>query len=258
MKPSDELLLRAAAQRKRLTTIVGTVRVWHDRAQAAKAWQGWVATRPSGSVSILAPQGPEGPRSRLVDRIRDTIRAPSAGITTRLGAPTPFDATPSNITSRLWLERPARWRVETTADDGGSTGVLVIDDERWEFGVVSPKGVERQETDNSSALTLHAAVAGLIEADGILRVLNLEPAGKVVHAARSCYRLIGSLTDPSDFPVWPADSYELLLDVHIGIMLRFEARSGGAPYANAEFTEVAYGRAISEDAFALGAPPRSL
>jgi len=134
----------------------------------------------------------------------------------------------------------------------------VIDAERWDFGVVTPKGVERQETDNSSALTLHAAVAGMIEADGILRVLNLEPAGKVVHAARSCYRLFGSLTDPSDFPVWPADSYELLLDVQAGIMLRFEARSDGAPCANAEFTEVAYGRAIPEDAFALGAPPKSL
>lgn len=260
MKPSDGLLVDAAAQRETLTTVVGTVHVWHDRARAVKVWQGWVASRPPGSVTTLTPHGRARPRPRFLDRIWDRVRSPSAGMTNGSGAATPFDQTPPSVTSRLWLERPARWRVETTADEGEATGVLVIDGEHWDFGLVSrdDEGVERKESDNSSPLALHASVAGMIDVDDIVAKLDLEPAGTVVHAERNCYRLIGTLTDPDDFPVWPGDSYDLLLDSLMGILLRFEARSGGAPHAKAEFTEVVSGGKIPADAFAFGTSPMVL
>lgn len=260
MKPNDELLVDAAAQRETLTTVVGTVRVWHDRARAARAWQSWVASRPPGSVTTLTPHGRARPRPRFLDRIWDTVRPPSAGMPNASAAATPFDQTPPRVTSRLWLDRPARWRVETTADEGEATGVLVIDGAHWDFGLVrrGNEGVERQESDNSSPLALHASVAGMIDVEGIVAKLDLEPAGTVDHATRNCYRLIGTLTDPDDFPVWPGDSYELLLDSHAGMLLRFEALVGGAGYANAEFTDVSFGTTIPADAFDLGIPRTTL
>lgn len=113
--------------------------------------------------------------------------------------------------------------------------MLVIDGDRWDFGVVNrvDPGVVSHASDDPSRLTLHAIVAGMIDASIILGQLDLEPAGMAVHAGRRCYRLQGSLTDPDDSPVWPADSYDLLLDDQAGILLRFDASSGGAPFASA-------------------------
>ena len=260
MKPNEELLSDAAAQRLTLTSVEGTVRVWQDRARAAQAWQSWVASRPPGSVTGLTPPGRTPARFRFLDRIRGTVGSSSAGMTKGVRTATPFDETPPNITSRIWFDRPTRWRVETTADEGQATGVLVIDGGRWDFAAVrrDHRGAETQESGDTQPLTLHASVAAMIDADSILGKLTLEPAGMVVHAGRNCHRLSGLLIDPDDFPVWPADSYDVLLDSLMGILLRFEARSGGAAYARAEFTDVTSGRTIPADVFELGTSPKSL
>ena len=80
------------------------------------------------------------------------------------------------MTSRLWLDRPGRWRVETTADGGDATGILVRDGDRWDFEVVGSDEREGdpRESDGRLPLTLHAVVADMIDADRLLGLLNLK------------------------------------------------------------------------------------
>lgn len=253
---NDEILAHAAAQRDTLTTVIGTIRIWNDRTAAAAAWHRWVASRPPGSASALVRREPTRSRSTWVGRLMDRVRQQPLGSTGRQSAATPFDAAPSSITSSVWLERPKRWRAETRAEGGAETGILVIDGERGMFAVASrdDQGIERLEPGKTSPLGLHAIVAAMIDAEQVLGLMKVEPAGTAVHAERDCFRLVGSLVDPDDFPIWPAVSYDLLLDSEFGILLRFEASSADTRIAGAEFMNVRFGTVIERDVFELSAP----
>ena len=244
------------AQLSVITTLIGTVQIWQDPPLADEALRRWVAGRPPGSVSPLSPQEAPGPLNRWMNVPPRWVRSRRDVSHESETSPKPFDAFPPKATSLIWHVRPDRWRVETTGEGGLETGVLVIDGGRGEFALASRSddGTERMDAGKTSPLGLHAIVAGMIDAEQILGLMNLERAGAAVHAGRQCTRAIGSLLDPDAFPVWPADSYDLLVDNTSGIILRFEAGSAEGPIAGAEFTALRVGAPIAEDTFTLSAP----
>lgn len=247
----------AADQRARLTTIVGTVRVWNDREVAAGAWQRWIASRPTGSVRVLASYGPIRPWSGWTAWLANRIRRWPLGTSGRVSSATPFDVAPPRTVSSIWVAPPNRWRAETRAEGGAETGVMVLDGDRGGFAVIGRdhQGVERVEPNAESPLGLHAIVMGMIDAEQILGRLSLVSTGSATHQGRECYRLVGSLSDTDDFPVWPADSYEVLLDRRRGILLKYTAMLDSVPYAGAEFSEVAFDVELPADTFSLTESP---
>ena len=94
---------------------------------------------------------------------------------------------------------------------------MVLDGDRGGFAVIGRdrQGVERVEPNAESPLGLHA----------------------------------------NDFPVWPADSYEVLLDRRRGILLKYTALLDSAPYAGAEFSEVAFDVELPDDTFSVTESP---
>ena len=134
---------------------------------------------------------------------------------------------------------------------------MVLDGDRGGFAVIGRdhQGVERVEPNAESPLGLHAIVMGMVDAEQILGRLSLVSTGSATHQGRECHRLVGSLRDTDDFPVWPADSYEVLLDRRRGILLKYTAMLDSVPYAGAEFSEVAFDVELPADTFSLTESP---
>lgn len=170
---------------------------------------------------------------------------------------TPFDAIPERMVSSVWVAPPHRWRAETTIEGGAETGILVLDGSRSGFAVASrdPQGAERFEPNKESPLSLHGIVLGMIDGDETLDLLDLESVGMALHGGRECFQLVGSLRDSDNFPVWPADSYEVLVDRHRGILVSFTARLGTTPFASAAFSTVAFDVELPDDTFAVSESP---
>lgn len=237
------------------TTLIGTVRIWRDPESLNEAWRNWVGGRPPGSVAALSPHH-QTRRFSL-----DGLLAKRVGGLPRANrrdnpAQSPFDAFPPIAVSHVWHRQPDLWRTETTADEGSKTGVLVLRGARSGFAVASREkdGTYRLETAKTSPLTMHGIIPDMVQGNRVMTLLATQPVGVAVQAGRECDRLVGSLVDPDEFPVWPADSYDVLFHRLSGVILRIEAKSKGGPIAGAAFTEVVFDGPIEEGAFDLSAP----
>lgn len=236
-------------------TLIGTVRIWSDPPSLNEAWRRWVDARPPGSVGALSP-GHDSRRISLGGFLPKRVRSPSTPREHMEATPTPFDAFPAAAISRIWHIEPGRWRAETTAEGASETGVLVMDGDRNGFAVArrDVAGQYRMDLVKTSPLGLHGVIPDMVRGENILRVLTVESRGIGVQAGRKCARLVGKLIGTDDFPAWPADSYDLLVDQATGSILFIEAESEHQAIARAEFIEVAFGAPIDETIFALSVP----
>ncbi len=248
----EEILAEAARGRRALLTMTASASVWQDRAAVDGAWRRWANRRPPGSVAPL-PAAQGRPRFRGAPRIRGWLgvrREP------QLVAPSPFEATPTRLVASVARALPDRWRVETRADDQRETGLLVVAGQRWwsAVRVLDADGTERIRTAGNAVPVVHSAIAEMLEADHLLSQLNVAVVGDVVHAGRTCVRLSGTLRDSDEIAIWPADSYDLYLDVEHGVLLRFAAVVDGDEAAVAVLSDTSFNIEIPDETFTRDPP----
>lgn len=255
----DGLLDGAARRRAGLTSIQATANIWHDEALVSAAWQRLIAHLPEGSIREYAPALSSDRRGLL-------RRAPWAAIRGWLGrdGPTtvnsPLATMPGTLVSVVFRALPDRWRVETRADGDPETSVLVIDGRRWWSAIRerSSVGIDRAHPMRGTVLGLHAAIGAMLDPDDLLRrQLRGVSVDDAVYADRQCLRLVGATRELGDWAIWPADTYDLLLDRQFGILLRFAAVVDGAVVASADLSDLRFNGAIPDEVF-LAEPPRDV
>jgi len=249
----DEALLdEAAHHRLALRSLQATAAIWHDSASISARWQRLLQQMPEGSIGELTPARSSNRRwlPRRVTRDGHT----GQGIReTTIGRGT----IPSAFVSVVFREFPSRWRVETRADGDPETSVLVINGGRsWSAAYESRSGVSGPlHLPHSSFVGIHASIAAMLEPDDVLRrQLQGVSLDNAVWEQRQCFRLVGATKETGDWVVWPADSYDLLLDREFGILLRFAAIVDDAVIASAELSHLRFNAAIPDALFSAEPP----
>jgi hypothetical protein len=160
-------------------------------------------------------------------------------------------------TSRLWHERPNRWRQET---DGSGTTYRVADGEGpwWyyrppDWANCSPTngGEFSADTELSSLLDPYEIRYSLGDCDlrivGRAELLGRETIEVEAKAISWGYAPIG--------PFWEgADDYLVLVDAEVGAILRFASRLRGEECDSFEMLAVVFDEAFPEDTFVLNLP----
>ena len=237
MDTLGDLLELLYGARDRFSTLRATVRTWRHVDRANEAMNRWAAQQPRGSVAVLGVSGahgsePERPQSIVEEQ-----------------------------TSRLWLQKPSRWRHETDLAHGG-TQVKIMDGDLW--WVYDPRNgartnemadqPERMRTGIGHALTL------MLDPSVIIPGLSMEPLGRRVHAGRDAVAVRGLPrplhTERAGPELWPgADEYELLVDAERGVLLRHAAGMDGEEFAGNEITSVVFDEVLLDDVFTFTPPP---
>jgi hypothetical protein len=249
----DEALLdEAAHHRVALRSLQATAAIWQDSASISARWQRLLQQMPKGSIGEFAPARWSSRRwlSRalaLGGRVGQGKRDSAAGRGT----------TPSAFVSVVFREIPGRWRVETRADGESETSVLVINGSRsWSAAYESSSdGNGPLHPPHSSFVGIHASIAAMLEPDDVLRrQLREVSVENAEWEKRQCFRLVGAIREIGDWAVWPADSYDLLLDRQFGILLRFAAIVDDAVIASAELSDLRFNAAIPDGLFSAEPP----
>ena len=160
----------------------------------------------------------------------------------------------SEQTVRLWLERPGRVREEL----GGEYSQTRVLNGQKLWVRASALGVIEQDVGGDSGFSGHHAIlfsplmipAGAeVELGGPSTVAGR--AGIAVHASpRKKVEVIGL-----GLGAGGADEFELVVDSERGILLRIEARLGGAPFDIVEFVEIAFDEQLDPGLFELSLEP---
>lgn len=158
---------------------------------------------------------------------------------------------------RVAIEQPDKARAEFAA--GGETVVQVLRDRTaWTWSPA--QGAQTYEPGGPPAIGAGSAAA-LLQPYQLLPAVELEVRGRTAAAGRAAFvvRAVPVRRDDGeperDIDLGRgADECHLLVDAERGVILRSEARLGGAPFRVLEMEAVAFDEALSDDMFPV-APP---
>ena len=162
--------------------------------------------------------------------------------------------------SRLWHERPDRWRQETDPGDGSGTVYRVADGKGpwWYYG--APDRAHYSPT-NGGEFSPDKELSCLLDPYEIRYDLgdsNLRIAGQAELLGRKTIE-VGAEAVSWDYapsgPFWEgADDHLMSVDAQIGTILRFASRLRGEECDVYEVTELAFDEDFPQDTFVLNLP----
>lgn len=168
--------------------------------------------------------------------------------------------------SRLWHERPNRWRQETDRSDGSGTVYRVADGAGpwWFFS--PPDGADCSPT-NGGEFSPDEELSGLLDPYELrYNELNYHILGTGTRTfghgetveVRKSIEVGAEAVSWNYAPLEPfgvgADDYLLSVDAQTGIILRLASRLGGEEYESFEVSEIAFDEGFAEDTFRLELP----
>lgn len=242
MSSLGDVLERLHTAWSRLDSAQGTMRLEYEATRGRLAWDAWAHGHPAGSVVELR----ERPGANAT-----RTEAPGGSVREEL--------------VRFWMAKPWRWRVERlpvgVLDPSAATEQLhIVDGARWWLW----------SRGNDAITNAHAADPEQVQSGGVDQALTilLDPAplsgtlrmtvtGASDHLGRPGDLIEATPRDTQIDPgLWPgADSYTLMADGQLGILLRAEARLAGERFALSEFTALELDGSIPEERFAFQPPP---
>lgn len=160
-------------------------------------------------------------------------------------------------TLRLWLQPPDRIREER--ETGSVTRTTVQRGDVW--WTVDTDGDAMTNADDPEVSTGAGEDAQwLLDPAGLMGALVLTPLGRGEVAGRPTLRARGIPRASDDeegmiLRIGGADEYVLDVDAERGVLLRVEARAGGAAFLILEVTEIAFGERFDAAVFELEPPP---
>ena len=160
----------------------------------------------------------------------------------------PFTAIPERARLFVAWEFPDRWHVETRVPGWPGRAVCVVAGDQIWSGVFDATGGEGV-ADTRVVPAIPAIVVEMVDPSRLERRLELVCVGDTVQADRPCLVFRGTVRNPDDIFVWPANSHEILLDPGSGVLLKVEANFRGVPYATAEFSRITYNAEFPADMF---------
>jgi hypothetical protein len=222
-----ELLELMYGARERFATARVVLWHWTDERLAAEAFRRQVPDAAGGSRVLavqLSPLG-DGGDGDLPDETEGEIR--------------------------VWVAGPKRYRAESSDSVGEQVSVR--------------DGATRRSVDDSfgpleqDAEWMTESWEPLLDPAPLLGALRLRLGGDAHAAGRAAIRVTGSPRSRHEPVVqvlgfFGADDVELLVDAEIGVVLRAEARTEGAPYAVWEVREVAFDEPVPDELLRLEPP----
>jgi hypothetical protein len=162
--------------------------------------------------------------------------------------------------SRVWWVKPDRLREEVESlHDGDHTTVRVVNGARWTF--LAGGELHSSEHVPGSTSPPSPRLAHVLDPAPLLPIVDLEVVGRATHAGREGIRVVArprEVDDPlmgnSRLPPG-ADEHELVVDAHVGVLLRMASRIGGEDFAVTEVTDIAFDEEIPDERFVLVPPP---
>ena len=168
--------------------------------------------------------------------------------------------------SRLWHERPNRWRQETDPSDGSGTFYRVVDGEGPWWFFKPPDWADWSPT-NGGGFSPDGELSGLLDPYELryneLNYSILGTGGRTFgHRSNVDVRdtvEVEAQAVSSDYaPLEPfeagADDYALSVDAEIGIILRLASRLRGEEYDLFEISDIAFDEVFAEGTFRLELP----
>lgn len=162
--------------------------------------------------------------------------------------------------SRLWHERPDRWRQETDAGDGSGTAYRVADGRGpwWSYGT---DGRALHSPANDGGFSPDGELSCLLDPYEIrygLGDCDLRILGESERLGRETVEVEATAVSWDYAPVGPfwdgADDYVISVDAGVGTILRFASRFRGEECDVFEMTGLAFDEALPECTFALDLP----
>ena len=162
--------------------------------------------------------------------------------------------------SRLWHERPDRWRQETDAGDGPGTNYRVSDGRGpwWSYGA---SGHALHSPSNDGGFSPDVELSCLLDPYEIrygLGDCELRILGGAERLGRETVEVEATAVSWDYAPVGPfwdgADDYKISVDAQVGTILRFASRFRGEECDVFEVTGLAFDEAFPEGTFALDLP----
>jgi len=162
--------------------------------------------------------------------------------------------------SRLWHERPDRWRQETDPADGSGTVYRVADGKGpwWYYG--APNRAHYSPT-NGGEFSPDEELSCLLDPYEIRYSLgdcDLRIAGRAELLGRDTIEVEARAVSWDYAPIGPfwdgADDYLMSVDAKIGAILRLASRLRGEECEVFEITELAFDEVFSEGKFVLDLP----
>ena len=168
--------------------------------------------------------------------------------------------------SRLWHERPNRWRQETDPSDGSGTGYRVLDgDGPWWF-FKPPEWADWSPT-NGGEFSPDGELSSLLDPYELrhnelnYRILGTGTRtfgqGRTVDV-RKTLEAEAEAVSWDYAPLAPfeegADDYLLSVDAKVGVILRLASRLGGEEYDVFEVSDIAFDESFTEGTFRLELP----
>jgi outer membrane lipoprotein-sorting protein len=169
--------------------------------------------------------------------------------------------------SRLWHERPDRWRQETDPSDGSGTAYRVADGKGPWWAYSPPDRALYSPTNEPREFSPDRGLSGLLDPYELrhnelnYRVLGtgrrtLEPGSAM--GVRETVEVEAEAVSWNYAPLEPfedgADDYALSVDAEIGIILRLASRLGGEEYDLFEVSDIAFDEVFAEGTFRLELP----
>lgn len=162
--------------------------------------------------------------------------------------------------SRLWHERPDRWRQETALSDGSGTCYRVADGKGPWWFYQPPDWVDCYPT-NDGSFTPDTELSFLLDPSEIYNRLDncaLLIAGHVQLEGREAIEVQAKAISWDYAPGIPffegADDYRIWVDPDIGLILRFSSRLGDKEFDVIEVLDIAFDEEFPPRTFALDLP----
>jgi hypothetical protein len=163
--------------------------------------------------------------------------------------------------TRLWHERPDRWRQETTLSDGSSTTYRVADGKGPWWFYQPPDWADYSPT-NSGEFSPDGELSGLLDPSELFHSLDdcrLRIVGRGVEAlGRETIEVEAKAISWDYAPIGPfwngADDYLILVDAEIGVILRLASRFRGEECDSFEVLDIGFDETFPQGTFALELP----
>jgi hypothetical protein len=180
------------------------------------------------------------------------------------GEPRPRECGGLDELSRLWHERPNRWRQETDASDGSGTVYRVADGEGpwWFFG---PPGWADYSPTNRGEFSAERELSALLDPYELRQdevrysIRGTETRtfgrGSAVVVRRTLEAEAISWDHAPLEPFWEgADDYVLSVDAEVGVVLRVASRLRGEQFDVSKVVDLAFDEKFAEGTFRLELP----